>query len=198
MQQAKEIIAANPIQEIAERHVRLGFVNSEVVKKGLTVRMSKQQADVIEHYKQNYPFQKFITENELDRICEKYNLIYAPVSNYIKNVPEKNLMEIENASALKQTDTIRNINIYKCECVTSGLTTDEIRKVKNGITLDYDATNVANQQILSKYFSKPVQCKYSYNDRSHEVVHREGYFIAAPRSHFGFKWNNQERKIWVL
>ena len=45
-----------------------------------------------------------MTQEKLDEICEKYNLIHAPVKNYIGDVPEKNLQEIANAQPLKDHD----------------------------------------------------------------------------------------------
>ena len=56
------------------------------------------------YYKEAYPFLKFLTEEKLEEICEKYNLIYAPVQNYIEDVPQKNLKEIAAAQELKVAD----------------------------------------------------------------------------------------------
>lgn len=86
---------------------KLGFVNSEPVKQAATIKenrkktetilvKTKQEAELLRYYKQTYPFQKFLTVAELERICEKYNLIYAPAKNYIKDIPEKNVFEMAN------------------------------------------------------------------------------------------------------
>src|ERR1017187_2772863 len=102
LNEAKEIIngTSKLFSDKEERLERIGFINTETVvkhKKNKDVLIkNKAQAELIEYYKQNYPFQKFITETELDRICDKYKLIYAPISNYIKDVPEKNISEIES------------------------------------------------------------------------------------------------------
>lgn len=39
---------------------------------------------------------KFITEDSVKRICQKYGLIYGTVDRYRGSVPEKNLQEMEN------------------------------------------------------------------------------------------------------
>jgi hypothetical protein len=117
----------SPTDEKAERLELLGFSHMpEVVKLKKEIagyrdrrdelhkkhtRLSKQIVDVEFpiYYKKKYPFLKFITEETLDRLCKKYNLVCAPVSKYIGNVPDKNLAEISsvhidekdtNASAL--------------------------------------------------------------------------------------------------
>jgi hypothetical protein len=56
------------------------------------------------YYREKYPFLKFITEEQLESICEKYGLIYAMSWLYIGEIPEKNLREIENAQPLDSGD----------------------------------------------------------------------------------------------
>jgi hypothetical protein len=93
----------------AERLKALGFTSTEEVvnydKTQHVLVKNQEQAELIRYYKHHYPFQKFLTEDELDRICKKYNLIYAPVDRYKKTVPSKNLAEIENSSRLKDIDS---------------------------------------------------------------------------------------------
>lgn len=117
LKEALKIINANPIEKLskAERLEKIGFVNASSVKsykkkKKLLVENQKQ-AELIQYYKTNYPFLKFLTESELDRICDKYSLIYAPINRYIKDVPEKNISEIENAQGLKSND-IKPTNFF--------------------------------------------------------------------------------------
>lgn len=50
----------------------------------------------IEYFSNKYPLYKFITEDSVKKICEKYNLIYGEVQYYKGDVPDKNLKEIEN------------------------------------------------------------------------------------------------------
>jgi hypothetical protein len=117
-----EFILSQPIAQAdskiiqrAERLEKLGFVMAPEVAKSSEARqniarekikkeMSGQLAELIQYYKQTYPFMKFLTVEVLDSICEKYNLIHAPVQSFKGVVPEKNLLEIERAQALKGCD----------------------------------------------------------------------------------------------
>ncbi|ULT44109.1 hypothetical protein KRR40_12535 [Niabella defluvii] len=42
-----------------------------------------------------YPNYKFITREEVNRLCEKYGLIFGRADKYTGDIPEKNLLEIE-------------------------------------------------------------------------------------------------------
>lgn len=55
------------------------------------------------YFQQKYPLNKFITEDSVKKICEKYNLIYSTIDRYIGTVPDKNLKEIQNFK-LKEED----------------------------------------------------------------------------------------------
>jgi len=63
----------------------------------------KAEASACNYFSMKYPHYKFITEDSIKKICEKYNLVYSEVSNYIGDVPEKNLIEIEEFS-IKEED----------------------------------------------------------------------------------------------
>jgi hypothetical protein len=67
------------------------------------VELSKEQIELVNYYKREYPFNKFITEEQVQAICHKYNLVCGDVSIFKGFVPEKNLKEIENFK-LKQKD----------------------------------------------------------------------------------------------
>jgi hypothetical protein len=85
--------------EKASRLKKLGFGSAAPVKKNEgqveKERKGKELADLILYYQTWYPGNKFITEQEVERICKKYGLLCGAVSNYIGDVPEKNLREIE-------------------------------------------------------------------------------------------------------
>ncbi len=49
----------------------------------------------INYFSQKYPQYKFITEESVKRICQKYGLIYGAVDKYLGTVPDKNLKQIE-------------------------------------------------------------------------------------------------------
>lgn len=203
LQQAMDIIPAHTednsaavVLETAERLKRLGFTNTALVKKANDVLKekeeknrvvvnNKEQADVIQYYSQNYPFLKFLTESELDRICEKYNLIYAPTSNYIKDVPEKNLKEIENAQKLNNEDTARDQYFFE---VTDFYSTcpNEIKKILKGkVKCDFTYESETDAMKLAR--SLGYNGKYNhhiYREAEIHRIHKKGLFIAAPSDHF--------------
>lgn len=91
----------------AERLKKLGFIASkecdqakiaapEVQKQIEENKYKKNVTEAIQYFGFKYPFNKFITETSVIKICAKYGLVYGPVSNYTDTVPDKNLKEIEN------------------------------------------------------------------------------------------------------
>ncbi len=75
------------ITEKVKRLEKLGFIKNDAVvkkqeidtiasKKEAVIKLTTQEAEGIKYYSKRYPFLKFLTESELDRICEKYGLIY--------------------------------------------------------------------------------------------------------------------------
>jgi len=65
--------------------------------------LGKEQVSLVNYYKINYPFNKFITEEQVKTICHKYNLVCGDVERFKGFVPEKNLKDIENFK-LKEED----------------------------------------------------------------------------------------------
>lgn len=95
------------------RQQKIATIEEQMKIKTEEYTRQKAAASVIETYNTRYPFLKFITEEELDRICAKFGLIYAPVSKFKGEVPEKNLIEIENAKSVITQDLASNRYFYK-------------------------------------------------------------------------------------
>lgn len=49
-----------------------------------------------EYYAQRYPQNRFITEEILKQLCNKYGLFHGKPGLYIKDIPEKNMIEMAN------------------------------------------------------------------------------------------------------
>ena len=77
------------VREGALEEARLFNLKNENDKKENLIK-------AINYFSFKYPFYKFITEDSVKKICEKYNLVYATVDKYIGTVPDKNVEEIEN------------------------------------------------------------------------------------------------------
>ncbi len=91
----------------AHRLEMLGFKNTAEKKEASAeqwritlIRSENELKDklvkAINYFSFKYPNYKFITEDSVKKICEKYNLVYGPVSKYIGTVPDKNLKQIED------------------------------------------------------------------------------------------------------
>lgn len=103
-------------QELLEKDDRLsklGFTNSAYSKQARKekdrikdIQNENENKDkiieAINYFKVKYPFYKFITEDSVKKICEKYNLIYGDVSRYIGTVPDKNIEQMEKFSVKKE------------------------------------------------------------------------------------------------
>lgn len=63
---------------------------------------NKEIIEAILYFSNKYPQYKFITEDSVKLICEKYNLIYGDVKFYQGNVPDANLKQMEEFSILDE------------------------------------------------------------------------------------------------
>lgn len=192
----------------------LGFINNETVIQAKSFfnrnkeiekkrEISKTQLEAILDLKTRYS-EKFITIDELNRICEKYNLIHAPVANYIKDIPEKNVHEIKNVKKLY------DIDILEDEYILKGLASnyllelfdkkEPIFKLSDLKKANYSyeslkrwflkgettwAYSCVDDGVLSKKGKKPEYNDYDF--KSIEKINKSGLFIAAPLSHFNLK-----------
>lgn len=98
----------------AERLSNLGFKSIESVKELHELRIKKLQFEVIkksiEDYSKKFPFNKFITKEECNAVCEKYNLYVGAVSWFKGFVPDRNIAEMERF--VSNYDTAK---YWKCE-----------------------------------------------------------------------------------
>ena len=77
------------VEKSDEEVRRLGKIKDKnAVKESLT--------RAIEYFSGKYPLYKFITKESVEKICDKYGLVYGDVSDFIGDVPEENLRNIEN------------------------------------------------------------------------------------------------------
>lgn len=228
LEEAKKILS-KPIDgiiediEIANRLKTVGFTQSAIVQrverelsnregKNVILVENKEQAELINYYKSSYPFMKFLTVNELDRICDKYNLLHAPISNYIGDVPEKNLRDIETSQPLRNIDFIEdsyklifgNWGSEKSKDLISalGIKNFTITVQQRNIIMDRHAGAFIHGMleyyknkdlgentwlfiIYQKYYGGMSGCPWNYSEI--EKISREGLFIAAPSTHFNLK-----------
>ena len=196
LEEAEVTLEANMVDDTdhIKQLVELGFTNSKQVTeasaKMATATENKKMAEKVLYYKRTYPFLKFLTVEKLDEICEKYNLIHAPVANFIEDVPEKNLKEIAAAQALlgddRKEETWRIINHDSVDFF-DGITKKQQKKILNAT---YDE-RPKDRVIVGKFadintrmiFRSSLPC---------EKDDQSGLFIAAPKNHFDLKGLTQK------
>jgi hypothetical protein len=102
LESAYEIINSQPMVNISkiEKLKSFGFNQVKEVEESSkvieTTKLSKEQIELVQYFKQNYPFNKFITEEQVQQICHKYNLVCGDVGRFKGFVPENNIKDIEN------------------------------------------------------------------------------------------------------
>lgn len=186
------------ISDKAERLNKLGFVSSKIVLQNRTEKQiligSANDADLVNYYKNAYPFLKFLKEYQLDSICKKYNLIYAPVSKYKEDVPEKNVIEIENAQELRDGDIVRRIRQISKISFYSGHTkeyqkflTDLIKTIEFPDQLTEVGESDIRSIIINSNFIGNRGDSFYFNKATLKTIDKTGLFIAAPQSHFNLK-----------
>lgn len=205
LQQAHTILEkTKPLSDLGERLNKVGFKNSPKAKEHLKSKSiivkTQEEAELIEYYKQTYPFTKFLTVEEFDRICNKYGLIYAEIGCYKKDVPEKNLSDIENCQELRLSDTEADMFKVTYKIYDWGHydrskyynPSDFPRALRNGFT----TTQIRN--TASDISERLVSLAGLSNNRRVHLkqpqifkINRQGLFIAAPKSHFDLKGKKQ-------
>lgn len=208
-----QIPTETQIEKKASIMEELGFVNSETIKQARVLKERTQkleqkinltttQAESIRYFKQKYPFEKFITVDELNRICEKYNLIHAPAKNYIKDIPEKNVLEMKNCKKLEAEDQLGSFSI---------ITDFKFWKNNTKEYIDFINKNVLNKPIpnwvdtesassFRRYFQSlnPNISKggeYYFSKIKVETIDKSGLFVAAPKSHFNLNGLTKKTKF---
>lgn len=108
--EAKAIIAKNKDADKGERLKRLGFRQAAPVAQAKESEEKKKMATLIEYYQIHYPNNKFINEEGVKAICEKYGLVFGDANFYTGDIPEKNIHDIENFK-LRDEEKERRTNI---------------------------------------------------------------------------------------
>lgn len=111
LEEAKAILSLNPELDYTQALRNAGFISSKRVRETGVIfdsqKTSKENSALIAYYRENYPFQKFITESAVEAICKKYGLVCGYVTYYKGDVPEKNIREI-SAFSLKEAEWFKS------------------------------------------------------------------------------------------
>jgi hypothetical protein len=150
-------------------------------KRVLALEAEKKVHDRVAYYRNTYPSFKFITDDQLNGICEKYGLVYSEVSDYVGDVPDKNLREIED-SRVSILDTREDIATVRVE---PGAYNDTISFTFNmtiprdTISIDSFIENAKVQRARDRGFWLPYIAPFDYT-----LYRYDTFYIAAPKSQF--------------
>lgn len=219
LQEAKnllEIKDLTSLEEDASLLRKLGFDSNKKVqvleeefrRKRLNEQANEIKLDIqrnILHMKGKYPSLKFLTMVELDRICERYGLIYTSVKYYKGDVPMKNLLEISNAPKLDYHDDGSNTCVMSIKYFYSDVP-KEIRSqiedrrfyFERDEMKDYHGSTIRSFADFRDRHARYILIKNGVNldaydgiiishyDNSVEYANLDnsGLFIAAPRNEF--------------
>lgn len=212
------------VEKKAKMLTELGFVNSETVEQAKRleensktikqkIEITSKQAETIKYFKQKYPFEKFITTEELDRICNKYNLIHAPVANYIKDIPEKNVLEMKNCKKLENEDKFQEV--FFIEEVSNKKDFEKLLEFLGKTKYEISNEDVARCHRLHKsrrsnvdkewlfgtdadhmvFYDTKTALKLDFRIRKYSKINKSGLFIAAPKSHFNLQGLDKKSKF---
>jgi hypothetical protein len=83
------------LREKAERLKRLGFTSCEDVASFKRLENDKRAYELAQKYREKYPFLKFITNWQLDGICNKYGLVAGSPEMFTGSISVQKLSEME-------------------------------------------------------------------------------------------------------
>lgn len=118
LQEAEHLIATTKASkpERAKNLHSLGFMQTRDAKEHQTVLDITTEkgkiAEAIMSFKIKYPNYKFISKEDVNKICKKYNLVLGTVNNFIGFVPDKNIQEINKFFELHQTEKTEFTHTY--------------------------------------------------------------------------------------
>jgi hypothetical protein len=145
----------------------------------------KARSERVLYYRKTYPDFKFLTQEQLDSICKKYNLIYASVKNYTGDVPDKNLKEIASATIrredIKQNVTHVRVSDASFDGGDAPFTFDIDEKPFEHYRINWDSPiwNAAYDEAKKRGYHWPASIKVKSFTTNYA-----GFYIAAPKSHF--------------
>jgi len=176
--------------ELFEEMKKRGFGNSKEIKeKEAEIQLQLQartKANLINEYAIRYPHKKFISTEEMDKICSEYKLLLGADQHYTGSIPVRSMKEIVDFK-LNEIDEIYYVGRWRA---TEALQMDKTRGVIEWreISKDDYNTSTKNRSIL-------VQD----SKRTHYISNKDYFMIAAPESMFQIeglvKEGNQLKQI---
>lgn len=149
--------------------------------------ISKEMVDLIAYYKKHYPFNKFITEEQVQEICHKYYLVCGPVSRYKGFVPKNKLEQISQFK-LRDEEQIENIVVFIEE--TGKIEKLDWSKVFNKNQVNYFINSYLKEGRAFTYLSGTVSNYADYPKYTKLVrldLYKDENFLAQKELQIGLK-----------
>ncbi len=172
--------------EKTDRLKALGFIGTKDVEKGEAVKREIALAEsmniakekvkkAVQYFSHKYPQYKFITEESVKKICEKYGLVYGQVEHYQGDVPDANLEHMENFK-INEEDVAWEMYSF---IFMSGTRYGE------KILSENEAKEITNKKIQERLTGDYYA--YQRMAMSNDVIQKCPLEIAAPKTDFDTK-----------
>lgn len=165
-----EVLNRNGFHSTTIKNVRKDTVRLDSLASENKIKIATVEA--IRYFSFKYPQYKFITEDSIKKICEKYGLIYSVPDHYIGFIPEKNVIDIANFK-IDPSDECFYVHpfygyLFKADGYCNKIQFDEFKqKVKSG--------EINNGDKDSMYYGEDYISSLHSN-----VISKEPMMIAAP------------------
>lgn len=183
----REISIDEKLKENGDFLSQIGFNNSKVCNEYFKQVREESQVneennnkknlyDSINYFSIKYPQYKYITKESIKKICEKYGLVYSSVSDYVGDIPQKNI------------EDMKKFNIRDEDCC---YTVRESRISMNG---SIKFRQVSHSEYEKHWKSKHGTFQEAYHGSSHKIsvmAMKTDWLIAANIKDF----NLQNKKL---
>lgn len=165
------------VKEAIPEHHRVGRIEEENKNKLVLQR-------AINHFSFHYPNYKFITENSVIKICEKYGLIYGSSYRFIGSVPLRNMEEIKKLSVRPEDEAIL---IYTDGCANYDLY-EKFRQAGREFQYMDDSRGLYGTVSEFNEFVDEHKAKKEKKHIHEPYMQPANFEIAAPASDFDKQW----------
>lgn len=154
-------------QEVREAEAEI--TRLDLIKKENEAK--KKIVKAVNYFTEKYPNYKFITEESVIKICDKYNLYHGPINKYIGTVPDVNLKHIEDFTVFE------NDKCFKYE-------KRFMPTLQPYYSFDNEDWNLSERKMISLEEHIAKKKDIMYNKDGYEINERCPLEIAAPLKDF--------------
>jgi hypothetical protein len=180
LNEAKSLLSQLETQDIAKgkRLAALGFGKTReavaAIETENKLATTKEIAELVVYYKVNYPNNKFITEEQVKAICEKYGLVCGETSAYKGFVPESKLKMIESFVVNKKDKRDNVIQISKWLFSSQEVLHKLVKEKYPDLIIPYKEMNFYSGGYIK------IQGEYAWIKQYQEISFNS-LFICAPQ-----------------